>query len=228
MVSLKVKIVSLKMIILPILLVVAILGSIFSGIATPTEAASVGALGSVAIAAVNRKLNWSMIKNASIKTFLIVCTLMWIVFGANVFTLVYDALGASKLIAQIITGIEANRWIILAIMQLTWFLLGFVIVNVAILMLTLPIFLPIVTALGFDTLWFGLLFVINMEMALLTPPFGITLFYMKAVAPEGTKMSDIYRSIIPFVILQGIGLVLVMVFPNLALWLPRLVFGRTG
>jgi len=222
------KIVSLKSVILPVLLVVAILGSIFLGIATPTEAASVGAFGAIISAAINRRLNWQIIKDACIRTFLIYATVTWIVFGASVFSMVYQALGATKLISQIITGLEVNRWVILVIMQITWFLLGFVIVNVAILMLTLPVYLPVITALGFNPLWFGLLFVINMEMALLTPPFGFTLFYMRAVIPQEIRMMDIYRSIIPFVILQGIGLVIVMIFPQIVLWLPSLMIRPSG
>jgi len=224
----KEKITSTKSVILPVLLVIAILGSIFTGIATPTEASAVGALGAIISAAINRRLNWAMIKDSCIRTFTLTVTVLWIVFGASVFAMVYQSLGATDLIAQIMSGLEVNRWVILIIMQLTFFVLGCFLVNTAILLLTLPVYLPIITLLGFDPLWFGVLFVINMEMALLTPPFGFTLFYMRAVAAKEITMGDIYISIIPFVILQGIGLALTMIWPQIILFLPQLMIKGLG
>jgi len=220
-VSLKEKIVSLKTIILPIAIVLTILGSIFTGIATPTEAGAVGAFGAIISAAINRKFNWPMIFDACKRTFAVNVTIIWIVFGASVFAMIYQALGATDLIAAIVTGLGVNRWFIIIIMQISFFLLGCVLNNMAILMLTMPVYLPIVAALGFDPLWFGLLYVVNMEMALLTPPFGFTLFYMKAVIPPEIRMVDLYKAIIPFVGLQAIGTILVMVFPQIAIWLPN-------
>ncbi|MFC1995143.1 TRAP transporter large permease subunit [Chloroflexota bacterium] len=224
----KEKFTSTKSIILPVLLVIAILGSIFFGIATPTEASAVGALGAIISAAINKRLNWPMIKDASIRTFTLTITVLWIVYGASVFAMVYQSLGATDLIAEIMSGLEVNRWVILIIMQLTFFVLGCILVNTAILLLCLPVYLPIITLLGFDPLWFGLLFVINMEMALLTPPFGFTLFYMRAVAAKEITMGDIYISIVPFVILQGIGLALCMVWPQIILYLPSLMIRGVG
>jgi TRAP-type mannitol/chloroaromatic compound transport system permease large subunit len=151
--------------------------------------------------------------------------MLWIMIGASAFTGVYSYLGATSLIRETIQALEVNRWIILAAIQFTYFILGMFLESTGILMLTIPIYLPLIKALGFNTLWFGVLFVMNMEMGFLTPPFGFNLFYMKALVPESISMGDIYRSIIPFVILQAIGLAIVIIFPDIALWLPRLLFG---
>jgi tripartite ATP-independent transporter DctM subunit len=226
--SFKEKVVLLKGVILPILLVIAILGSIFTGIATPTEASAVGAFGAIICTAINRRLSWNVIKESSYRTFSMLAMVIWIIFGASAFAMVYQALGAKELIAGLITGLDVNRWVILIIMQITFLILGCVLNNMAILMITAPIYLPIVQELEFNTLWFGILYVINMEMGLLTPPFGMTLFYMKAVVPEDVSMLDIYKSITPFVLLQAFGLVIVMVFPQIALWLPGLMIRPGG
>ena len=204
-------------------MVVAILGSIFFGIATPTEASAVGALGAIVSAAINGRLNWATIKKSSYRTLGIVAMIAWIVFGASCFAMVYQGLGANKLIASFLGGLEVSRWIILIIMQLSFFLLGCVLSNMAIIMITLPVYLPIIGILGFDPLWFGILFMINMEMALITPPFGFTLFYMKAVVPSEITMTDLYWAVWPFVALQALGLALVMAFPQIAIWLPNLM-----
>ncbi len=227
-VGLKEKIISTKAIILPALIVIAMLGSIFLGIATPTEASAVGALGAIISAAVNRRLSWHVIKDSYIKTLATTAMLIWIVFGASAFAMVYQGLGATKLITQIITGFEVNRWFILILMQISFFFLGCILNSMAILMLTMPVFLPVITALGFDPLWFGILFMVNTEMALLTPPFGFTLFYIKAVTPPEVTMVDLYKAVWPFVALQGVGLALVMAFPQLCLWLPGLMMHLQG
>lgn len=219
----KEKFVSLRAVILPILLVIAVLGTIFGGFASPTEAAAVGAAGSLACAAIYRTLTWQLIKEACIETMKLSCMVMWIIIGASAFTGVYTAIGAPALAQQIIAGMEINRWLVLVVIQVTYFILGCFLDPTGILMITVPIYVPVIKALGFDPLWFGILFVMNMEMGFLTPPFGFNLFYMKAVAPKSISMADIYRSIVPFVALQGLGLALVMIFPQIAMWLPSLL-----
>jgi len=221
----RMKFVSLRGVILPICIVIAVLGSIFAGIASPSEAAAVGAFGAILSALIYRTLSWKILKDSTIRTLKLTCLLMWIIIGASAFTGVYSYLGASSLIQEVVQGLEVNRWIILAAIQFTYFILGMFLEATGILMLTMPIYLPLIKALGFNTLWFGVLFVMNMEMGFLTPPFGFNLFYMKAIVPKGITMGDIYRSIIPFVLLQAIGLVVVIIFPEIALWLPRLLFG---
>ena len=213
----------LRGIILPALLIFGVLGSIFLGVATPTEAAAVGAFGSLVCAAVHRRLNWKLVTEAGLRTLRMTCMVMWILVGAHCYTVTYNALGGQELIRNLLMGLEVNRWTILIAMQLTYFFLGMILEPLAIIMLTVPVYVPVIIQLGFNPLWFGILFFVNMEMAFLTPPFGFTLFYMRALAPKEITMGDIYRSIIPFVALQAIGLAIVMIFPQLALWLPSLM-----
>jgi len=218
------KFVSLKMVILPILLVLAVLGSIFSGLATASEAGAVGAAGSLVCAAIYRKLNWAVVKEVTYETLRLTGMIMWIVIGAVCFTYVYTAIGAPQLMKELIATLPVSPWIVIIVIQLIYIVLGMFLDPTAIIMITVPVFVPVITALGFDPVWFGVLFVVNMEMAYLTPPFGFNLFYMKGVVPKSITMGDIYRSIIPFVGLQAVGLAIIMLFPQLVLWLPGLMF----
>lgn len=218
------RLVSLRAVIWPLLLVLTVMGTIFAGVATVTEAASMGALGSVVIAAATRRLSWQNFKEATHGTLRISAMIMWIVFGAAVFTAVYHLIGAPGIVEDILTGVPGGSWIPVALMILILIVLGCFLDPGAITMITIPIFIPIVVSLGFEPLWFGILFVITMEMGYLTPPFGMNLFVMKGVVPPGITMGDIYRSIIPFVLLQFAGLMVIVAFPQLALWLPSLMF----
>ena len=222
------KLVSTRAIILPAIIVIMVLGSIFSGFATPTEAAAMGVLGALISAVVYRRLNWNMFWEACIRTLRLTAMIMWIFFGAMTFTAVYQAIGAQDLVREIFLALPGGRWGPIIVMQLSFFFLGCFLDTSPIIMITAPIYIPLVTALGFDLTWFGVIFVMNMEMAYLTPPFGFNLFYMRAVAPPGIHMGHIYRSIIPFILLQGTGLIIVMIFPQIALTLPNLVFGKIG
>lgn len=217
-------VVASKAVILPIILVIAVLGSIFSGIATPTEAAAVGALGSIFCALIKGKFHYKEFKDALFLTGRLNAMVMWIVLGASLFTSVYMAIGGPELIRGIVLGFPVNRWVIVIIIQLTLFILGCFMDPLGIIMITTPIYVPIMRTLGFDIVWYGILFVMNMEMAYLTPPFGANLFYLKGTVPSGITMTDIYRSIVPFVCLQAIGLAIVIGFPQIALFLPNLIF----
>lgn len=217
---------TLRAVILPILLIIFVLGSIFTGIATPTEAAAVGAGGSVLCAAIYRRLNWTMFRDACYRSIRLTAMVMWIVFGAKIFTAVYTALGAPALMQSIIAQMETNRWLVMAIMQLTFFFLGMIIDPVGIVSICAPVFVPVATSLGFDPVWYGVLFVMNMEMAYITPPFGFNLFYMKGVVPKGITMGDIYRSVWPYVALQGLALFIVIVYPEIAMWLVGKMIGQ--
>jgi TRAP-type mannitol/chloroaromatic compound transport system permease large subunit len=148
---------------------------------------------------------------------------MWIIFGASVFTALYTAIGAHDLTRQVLSYIPGGRWGTVVGMQIIWMIMGCFLDPNGIIMITSPIFFPIINSLGFDPVWFGVLFVINMEMGFLTPPFGFNLFYMQAIAPKGVLMTDIYRSIIPFVALQALGLALCMIFPEIIMYLPKLL-----
>jgi tripartite ATP-independent transporter DctM subunit len=208
--------------VLPIALIFAVMGSMFFGLATPSEASAIGAFGAIVSAAVKGRLNWQNFSSALFVCLRLSAMVIWIVFAASVFTALYAVTGASQLIAGLITGVGGGWWPII-VMQLIFFVLGMFFDPTGIVLLTTPIFFPVVISLGFDPLWFALLFVINMEMAYLTPPFGFNLFYMKAVVPPGVTMMDIYKSAIPFVALQMVGLVLCMIFPEIITWLPSLM-----
>lgn len=213
----------LRSLILPILLVASVLGSIFSGAATPTEAAGVGALGSIICTAINRRLTRQNLLEACYSSLRLSAMVMWIIFAAGCFTTLYTAVGAQQLVEQILLAMPGGSWGAIIGMQLILLVLGMLLDPGGIIMITSGLFFPLVVKLGFDPLWFGVLFVMNMEMAYLTPPLGFNLFYMRAIVPRSISMLDIYRSIIPFVILQIVGLALCMVFTQIILWLPNVV-----
>jgi tripartite ATP-independent transporter DctM subunit len=219
------KVTSLKGVILPLLLITAVLGSIYTGIATPTEAAAVGAFGAFVCSAIHRRLNWELVKSVAYATIQVQGFMMWILFAAQAFASVYMGLGASKLVIRLVETYEIGWWTMLISIQVVWFLLGFVIDAWSILMITLPIILPLFPIYGFDPLWLGVLYAINTQTGYLTPPFGTMLFMMKGIAPKEVTMNDIYRSIWPFVTIQLVSLALCIVFPKLVTWLPRLLFG---
>ena len=214
---------TVKGIILPGVLIVLVLGVIYTGAATPTEAAGVGALGSVLCALVHRKMTLRDFKAALVSTFSLTAMVLWIVTGAVAFTHVLAYAGVSDIIKEGLLSLHLSRWYVFIGIQLSFFVLGMFLDPAGIIMLTTPIFLPIIKELGFDPIWFGVIFTINMEMAYVTPPFGFNLFIMKAVVPPQISMGDIYRSIKPFVLLQALCLVIMTIFPQLVLYLPSIM-----
>ncbi|HQQ11388.1 MAG TPA: TRAP transporter large permease subunit, partial [Synergistales bacterium] len=223
--DMKAKIASLKGVILPLLLITAVLGSIYTGIATPTEAAAVGAFGAFVCSAIHRRLNWELIKSVAYTTIKVQGFMMWILFAAQAFAAVYMGLGAARMVVRLVETYEIGWWTMLIAIQVVWFLLGCVIDAWSILMITLPILLPILPLYGFDPLWLGVLYAVNTQTGYLTPPFGTMLFMIKGIAPKEVTMNDIYRSIVPFVTTQLVCLALCIIFPGIVLWLPRLLFG---
>lgn len=217
------KLVSLKAVALPVMIIVMVLGSIYAGVATATEAAALGCLGALISAAVYGKLTRSLVKEACFRTARLTAMVIWILIGAYAFTAVYTGTGAHELMEHILLSIPGGKYAILSAMMLIFFLLGCILDPAGIIMICTPVFVPVIKSLGFDPLWFGILFIMNMEMGYLTPPFGFNLFYMKAVAPPSVTMVDIYKSIVPFVLLQALGLIIVIIFPEIALWLPKLL-----
>ncbi|WP_111493272.1 MULTISPECIES: TRAP transporter large permease [Marinobacter] len=215
---------ALRAVILPIAIVVMVLGSIIGGITTPTEAAAVGVFGALVSAVVYRKFSWSLLHEASIRTFKLTGMIMWILFAAHAFSAAYQSMGAQELIEGLMQAIPGGPWGIILSMMLIIFLLAMVLDPVGIMLITLPVFMPIVESLGFDPIWFGILFVINMEIGYMTPPFGFNLFYLKGVVPPSITMRDIYQSILPFVLVEIVGLALIMIFPEIATYLPDLFF----
>ena len=218
------KIEALRAIILPLLLIIGVIGSIFAGVATPSEAAAVGALGSLICAAVYRQLTWKKFRKCCLDTLRLNSLVMWIIFGASVFTALYTAIGAQDLAKDLLALIPGGRWGQMIGMQFILVLLGCFLDPTGIIMITTPIFFPIARSLGFDPVWFGVIYAINMEMGFLTPPFGFNLFYMQSVAPKHVTMMDIYKGIMPFILVEIGAIGLCMAFPEIITWLPKYIF----
>ncbi|AXI49949.1 MAG: TRAP transporter large permease subunit [Sulfitobacter sp.] len=216
---------SLKAVILPILIVVIVLGAIFGGYATPTEAAAIGVFGAMVATGVNRQLSWAVIRDASFATLKLTALIMWILFAAHAFSTAYTALGAQSLIQDMMNLVPGGRWGSLVFMLAVLFILGMVLDPVGIMLITLPVFLPVVQSYGFDPIWFGILFIIMMEVGYMTPPFGFNLFYLKGVAPPDVTMGDIYASVTPYVIVTLIGVLLIILIPEIATYLPKYFYG---
>jgi tripartite ATP-independent transporter DctM subunit len=217
------KIKSLKAVILPMFLIFAVVGTIFAGIATPTEAAAVGALGTLICVFIYKRFTWQLLKNACYTTFKVSSMVSWIIIGSTTFIRVYTAIGAPKLIQDAVAGWELNRWLIIIIMMIILFFLGMFLDPGGVIMLAAPIFTPIVLLLDFDLTWFGVLFMLNLQMGYLSPPFGMNLFYMRSIAPQGITMKDIYHAILPFLGIMILGMIVIMVFPQIALWFPSIM-----
>jgi tripartite ATP-independent transporter DctM subunit len=200
----------------PLALVVVVLGSIYGGITSITEAAGIGCVGALAIIAARRELNFAMLLESLTQTFRAVGTIIWVTFGATILAGAYNLAGGSTYVANLIIGLELPPLGVILLMMLIFLLLGMFMDWVGIVLLAMPVFLPIVTKLGYDPVWFGILFCINMQVSFLSPPFGPAAFYLKSVAPPEISLVDIYRSFGPFICLQLLVLALVLFFPWLA------------
>ena len=225
----------------PIVLVLLVLGVIFFGIATPVEAAGIGTFGALTISGLYRRLSWTALHDAVISTLKATAMVMWIFFGATMFVGFFILKGGQEFVTQTLLATGLPAYGILFLMQAILFVLGMFLDWVGILLLTVPIFLPIMKTLAFGglfgvpgpaaadvALWYGVLFIVNMQMAFLSPPFGYSLFYLKSVAPPHITMAMVFRAAVPFLCLQAIGLSLCIVFPKIVLWLPRLVYATAG
>lgn len=221
----KIKAKALLELALPLTLIFSILGTIFMGLASPTEAAAIGAAGSLVCAAIKKRLNLEMLKASCRQTFAICGFAAYLIIAALIFSKVYTGLGATTMIKSLVLGLDPNPIVVMALIQISFFILGMFMDDIAILFMCMPIYIPIIIGLGFDPVWFGILFVVNMQMAYITPPYGLNLFYMRAVAPKEVTLKDIYWGAVPFIFLQGLLLILLILFPQLVLWLPDLIFG---
>ncbi len=213
----------LKTTIPPLLLIVAVLGSIFLGIATPTESASVGAIGALILASYHKRLNLKNLHESMQHTTKLTSMVFMILIGATAFGLVFRGIGGDKLVLDLMSNLPAGMWGFLFISMLLIFILGFFLDFLQICFIVIPILTPIATQFGIDLLWFAVLIAINLQTSFLTPPFGFSLFYLKAVAPANIRIQDIYSGIIPFVILQLITIMLLIFTPELITWLPDLM-----
>ncbi|MEN3161064.1 TRAP transporter large permease subunit [Tistrella mobilis] len=214
---------SLRALILPFLIIIGVLGSIYAGIATPTEAAAVGVAGAIVSAAVERRLSLSMLSGAGIDTIKVTAMILWITMGAKAFVAIFTGTGGADFLLEFIRDLDANRWLVLAAMMGVLVFLGLFLDEIGIILLCVPVFLPVIQLLDFDPLWFGILFMVSAQTAYISPPFGYTLFYLKGTLPPEIGMGTVYRGIIPFVLLQLVGLGLCAAFPELVLWLPKLM-----
>nr|WP_041607048.1 TRAP transporter large permease subunit [Tistrella mobilis] len=214
---------SLRALILPFLIIIGVLGSIYAGIATPTEAAAVGVAGAVISAAVERRLSLAMLSGAGMDTIKVTAMILWITMGAKAFVAIFTGTGGADFLLEFIRDLDANRWLVLAAMMGVLVFLGLFLDEIGIILLCVPVFLPVIQLLDFDPLWFGILFMVSAQTAYISPPFGYTLFYLKGTLPPDIGMGTVYRGIIPFVLLQLVGLGLCAAFPELVLWLPKLM-----
>jgi len=213
----------IKSLIPPLLLIFAVLGSIFFGVASPTESAAVGALGAMLLAATHRRLNLKNLREAMRSTTRMTSMVFLILVGATAFGLVFRGLGGDDLVLDLMTSLPGGQWGFLLVSMLIIFLLGFFLDFIEISFIVVPILAPIAVHLGVDPLWFAVLIALNLQTSFLTPPFGFSLFYLKAAAPPEIRMQQIYRGVLPFVAIQLAALTLVVLFPQIALWLPELM-----
>ncbi len=209
----------------PLSLMVAVLGSIFAGVAAPTEAAAVGASVALLLVILHRRFNMTMFREVMRTTVRLTAMVFIILVGANIFGLVFRGLHGDDLIREFITWLPFGRYGVLVIVMITLFLAGFFLDFIEITFIHVPVLAPLMAYLGFDPAWFAILIAVNLQTSFLTPPFGYALFYLKSVAPPGVTTAHIYKGIAPFVVIQLIGLLFVALFPELVLWLPRQVFG---
>jgi tripartite ATP-independent transporter DctM subunit len=204
----------------PMILILSVLGSIFLGVASPTEAAAMGGLGSMFVAALYRKLNFKVIAVSCMDTLKITTMVMFVAVGAFMFSGVFMALGGTKLIGNFIVSLPLGQWGIFIVMMVIIFILGMLIDWIGILFIVVPIFTPVILEFKMDPLWFALVVCVNLQMSFISPPFAYSIFYLKGVAPPEVQMVDIIKGVFPFLALQAIGLALVIIFPQLILWLP--------
>jgi tripartite ATP-independent transporter DctM subunit len=203
----------------PLVLILVVLGSIFFGVATPTEAGALGALGAMVLAAVNRRLTMGAVKGAMTETTKLTSMVMMLLIGSTLFAHIFRGLEGDFWMEDLLTGLPGGKWGLIIVANLTIFVLGFFIDFFEIAFIILPLLVPAANLLGIDLVWFGVMIGMNLQTSFLTPPFGFSLFYLRGVAPEEMKTTDIYKGAIPFIAIQAVGLGLVVAFPEIVTWL---------
>ncbi len=199
----------------PMTLIILVLGSIFAGVATPTESASIGALGSMILAAMYRKLSWKIVHDSCYETVKITAMVFAILIGATAFSMVFVYTGADGIVEAFLTNLPGEKWGFLILSMLAIMLLGFFIDFIEISYIVVPILLPIADSIGINPMWFAILIAMNLQTSFLTPPFGFSLFYLKGVCPPEVRTTDIYKGVVPFIIIQMMVLTSIVVFPQL-------------
>jgi tripartite ATP-independent transporter DctM subunit len=212
--------------VLPVAIFASMMVPFVNGWTSLVESSAIGALAAFAAAVLKRRMTYRVFEDSVRKTLAITCMFMWIILAALAFGAIFDGLGAVRAIDGLFTEqLGLSPWMILILMQLSFILMGTFLDDTAMLVIVAPLYVPLVNALGFDLIWYGVLYTITTQIAYMTPPFGYNLFLMRAMAPPEIALADIYRSIIPFVLVMVMALALIMIFPQIALWLPGLVYG---
>lgn len=206
-------------------LILFVLGAIFFGIATPSEGAALGALGGFVLAAAHRRLNFTMVKESVFLTVRTAAMVGWLLVGSSIFAAVFARLGSAQLVGDFLIGLGLQTLVFVILIQAVIFLLGWPLEWTEIVIIFLPLFLPVVIAYKVDLVWFGVLSAVNMQTAFLSPPVAMSAYYLKNVAPKSVTLNTIFKGMYPFIGVQVIALVLLYAFPEMALWLPRLVYG---
>ena len=209
----------------PLFLILIVLGSIILGVATPTEASSFGAIGSTLLALINKSFNISILKEVLIKTSKITSMIFILLIGATIFSLVFRGLEGDVFINNALSSLPGDVYAKLAIVMLAIFLLGFILDFIEITYVVVPVVAPILLSMGLDPVWLGILIAINLQTSFLTPPFGFAIFYLKSVIPSNIETFDIYRGVIPFICIQLITIILIIIVPEITTWLPDKIFG---
>jgi tripartite ATP-independent transporter DctM subunit len=212
---------------MPLAIFGIMMGMFLTGVTSLVESSAVGALLTVVAAAIERKLSWHVMEESLRNTLSVTCMFMWIILAALCFSAVYDGLGAIKAIERLLLHTwDFSPWTILILMLLSFIVLGAFLDDTAMLVIVAPLYIPLVIKLGFNPIWFGVLYTVTCQIAYITPPFGYNLFLMRAMAPPEITLVDIYRSIVPFFILMVLSLIILMIFPQITLWLPQQYAGR--
>lgn len=210
----------------PLMLIIAVLGSILAGVATPTESASVGAVGAILLAAARRKLTYANLRQVMVATANTTCMIFIILIGASVFSLVFRMMGGEELVSDFLNSLPGGKVGAIIFVMFLMFVLGFILDTFEIIFLVVPITAPILLMMGVDPIWLGVIVAVNLQTSFLTPPFGFALFYLRGVAPDSVTTRQIYEGVIPFVGLQILVIGLLVAFPNLVTWLPSAIYGR--
>ncbi|MBT7543206.1 MAG: TRAP transporter large permease subunit [Gammaproteobacteria bacterium] len=209
----------------PLFLILAVLGSIIMGLATPTEASSVGAIGAIILAGTNRKLNLDILKGVLVQASKITSMIFILLIGATIFSLVFRGLEGDVFVHDILTSLPGGVYSKLFFVMMIIFFLGFILDFIEITYVVIPVVAPILLAMGVNPIWLGILIAINLQTSFLTPPFGFAIFYLKSVIPKNIKTVDIYRGVIPFIIIQLITILIIVLIPETTTWLPNKIFG---
>ncbi|MGB6426906.1 MAG: TRAP transporter large permease subunit, partial [Methyloceanibacter sp.] len=213
--------------IMPLAIFALMMGLFLTGVTSLVESSAVGALLTVLGAAIERKLTWKVMEDSLRNTLSVTCMFLWLILAALCFSAVYDGLGAVKAIESLLVSTWSfDPWTILIIMLISFIVMGAFLDDTAMLVIVAPLYIPLVIKLGFNPIWFGVLYTVTCQIAYITPPFGYNLFLMRAMAPPEITLMDIYRSIVPFFFLMVISLIILIVFPQITLWLPELYAGR--